>query len=135
MVEHVNLLLAPPLLVLRALDDIHTLAQTAPEFVELGHRVVDIGERILDLGERIDARADQMISMGHQFESLGEAMAAEARATQNAAKDVVLAAREILTALPILEQAVALGTPLEGAVERIGRIVDRLPGGKRAANE
>ena len=38
-------------------------------------------------------------------------------------------------ALPILEQAVALGAPLEGAVERIGRIVDRLPGGRRGAPE
>ncbi len=130
-----NPLLAPPLLVLRALDDLHTLAQSAPRFLELGERVADIGERMLDLGERIDARADQIIAMGHQFESLGEAMASEARATQTAAQDVVRAAREIMTALPVLEQAVALGAPLEGAVERIGRIVDRLPGGRRPPHE
>jgi len=131
----VNPLLAPPLLVFRALEDIHTLAQTAPRFVELGERIADVGERMLDLGERIDARGDQIIEMGNQFEALGELMTEEVRATQNAAAEVVSAAREIMTALPLLEQALALGAPLEGAVERIGRIVDRLPGGKRAAGE
>jgi hypothetical protein len=131
----VNPLLAPPLLVFRALEDIHTLAQTAPRFVELGERIADLGERMLDLGERIDARGDQIIEMGNQFEALGDVMTAEVRATQAAASDVVSAAREILTALPILEQAVALGAPLEGAVERIGRIVDRLPGGRRGPVE
>jgi hypothetical protein len=129
----VNPLLAPPLLVFRALEDIHTLARTAPRIVELGERIADMGERMLDLGERIDARGDQIIAMGNQFEALGDVMAGEARATQAAAVDVVSAAREILGALPLLEQAVALGAPLEGAVERIGRMVDRLPGGRRGA--
>lgn len=140
-----NPLLAPPLLVLRALDDLHTIARLAPRFLDmaeriddrgrqlldLGERVMDLGEGVLALGHRIDVRGEQLVTLGHQFESMGDAMADEARATQHAAHEVVGAAREILAAMPLLEQAIALGEPLEGTIERIGRIVDRLPGGRR----
>jgi hypothetical protein len=145
----VNPLLAPPLLVFRALEDLHTIAKLAPRFLEVaeriddrggellafGERVVDLGERVLAIGERIDARGDQIVELADQFEALGNAIAAEARATQQSASDVVKAAQEILTAMPLIEQAIALGVPLEGTIERIGRIVDRLPGGRPRAGD
>ena len=37
---------------------------------------------------------------------------------------------EIAAALPSLERAVAIATPLEGTVERLGRALDRIPGGR-----
>ena len=33
--------------------------------------------------------------------------------------------------LPTLQRAVGLAEPLEGAVERLGRVIDRLPGSAR----
>jgi hypothetical protein len=39
-------------------------------------------------------------------------------------------AEELVTALPALEKAIELAVPLEGAIERIGRLVDRLPAPK-----
>ena len=33
--------------------------------------------------------------------------------------------------IPTLERAIALASPLEGAIDRFGRFVDRLPGGQR----
>ncbi len=140
-----NPLLAPPLLLFRALEDLHTLAVNVPraleaverlddrgrQIVALGERAMDMGDRIMAIGERIDARGDAIVELGHHFEKLGDAMTQEAKATQAAAQDVVTTAREILAVTPLLEQAIALGEPLEGAIERIGRIVDRLPGGRQ----
>ncbi len=40
------------------------------------------------------------------------------------------AAGELAEALPTIEQAVTMVSPLEGAVERLGRTIDRLPGGR-----
>ena len=34
---------------------------------------------------------------------------------------------QVVESLPTLERAVTMATPLEGAVERVGRLVDRLP--------
>ena len=34
-------------------------------------------------------------------------------------------------ALPALQRAVEIAEPLEGVVERVGRLADRLPGGRR----
>jgi hypothetical protein len=31
--------------------------------------------------------------------------------------------------LPTLERAIEMASPLEGAIDRVGRLVDRLPGG------
>ena len=39
-------------------------------------------------------------------------------------------AGELVEALPTIEQAVTMVSPLEGAVERLGRTIDRLPGGR-----
>ena len=39
---------------------------------------------------------------------------------------------ELIAVLPTLERAVEMATPLEGAIDRFGRLVDRLPGGTAA---
>jgi hypothetical protein len=60
-------------------------------------------------------------------ERLVEALAAteviSARAVQMAAQ-----ATELAAALPLLQRAIDMAEPLAGAVERLGRVVDRLPG-------
>jgi hypothetical protein len=49
-----------------------------------------------------------------------------------AAGEVAQRGAQVAEALPYLERAVTMVEPLEGAVERLGRIVDRLPGAARA---
>jgi len=145
--------LLPPMLVLRALDDLHTLAVTARAAVEVGERVVELGERIVTMGERLDARGEAILGVGAQLErraeaildlgarldasgaamhGLGERMQAQGEVLEAVARDVATRGAEVAAALPLLERAVALGEPLEGTVERLGRIVDRLPGGAQA---
>jgi hypothetical protein len=36
---------------------------------------------------------------------------------------------ELIAVLPAFERAIEMATPLEGAIDRFGRLVDRLPGG------
>ena len=43
-------------------------------------------------------------------------------------------AGELVDALPTIEHAVTMVSPLEGAVERLGRTIDRLPGGRAKAS-
>jgi hypothetical protein len=157
----VNPLLLPPRLLFRALDDLHTLAQTAAqlpdveermnarldELIGLGERIEAVigdglalaeeiratGERIAELGEGVDERAAAIIDMGARLEAQGTAMLEEGRRVEATGRHVAENSKELADALPVLQRAVAMAEPLEGAVERLGRVVDRLPGGRARA--
>ena len=113
-----NPLLIGPGLILRALDDLHTIAQAAASLEDIERRINERLGAIVALGESIDARVDEILATGERVEE--------------AAKDVAVVGRQIADALPVLQRAITMAEPLEGAVERLGRIVDRLPGGLRA---
>jgi hypothetical protein len=154
----VNPLLLPPRLVLRALDDLHTIARAAAALEDIEARinerlvaVIELGERIAEIGEGIDDRFEEILALGERIVALGarvddlvalgdrvdqiDARAVEVLATgdrvEQAARDVAASGRLIADALPVLQRAITMAEPLEGAVERLGRIVDRLPGGAR----
>lgn len=127
----------PPRLAVRALDDLHTLATTAQTAVELLARLDSRAQRIEDqldsgiaLGHELERRGAEIARMGQQFDKLGDALLAEARSTQAVGREIAVRGAEIAAALPLLQRALDLGEPLEGAIERAGRIVDRLPGGR-----
>lgn len=174
-----NPLLLPPRLVLRALDDLHTIAVAAGRLeqvearlderlaavLELGERVEQLGalvdERIvqvdaraaelIDLGDRVDHRAGELIDLGGRVDEragglLGAAERVEGRLggllelgdrvdeileqgrrVEEVAARVAERGGQIAEAMPVLQRAVEMAVPLEGAVERLGRIVDRLP--------
>jgi hypothetical protein len=121
------------------------LARTAPaqldRLLELGEEIVDIGQRVLDiaerldrraeavvaLGERLDARASELLDLGTVLRGLGERVDATGVEIVDRATRVVETGSELLMVLPTLERALELATPLEGAIDRIGRLVDRLP--------
>jgi DNA-binding FrmR family transcriptional regulator len=133
--------LLPPRLALRTLDDLHTLATTAERAITLLERLDTRAARIegqidsmLDLGQTLEARASDIAAMGKQFDRLGDALMSEARSTQAVGREIALRGAEIAAALPLLQRALDLGEPLEGAIERAGRIVDRLPGGRGRAH-
>ncbi len=174
-----NPLLLPPKLLLRALDDLHTIATAAARLeaveqrldarlaavLELGDRVEQLGHlvdqrigqvderagEILELGDRVDARAEGIVAMGDRVDArAGELLGVagdvsgrldglltlgdrideileQGRRVEQVARDVADRGGAIAEALPVLQRAVEMAVPLEGAVERLGRIVDRLP--------
>jgi len=61
-----------------------------------------------DLGDRIDVRGGEIADRAGQ---------------------VVETGAELIAVLPAFERALEMATPLEGAIDRFGRLVDRLPGG------
>ncbi|MCW3015156.1 MAG: hypothetical protein JWO02_2248 [Solirubrobacterales bacterium] len=130
-------LILPPKLMLRALDDLHTLATTAETAIELLANLDARAERIetqldrgIAVGRELERRGAEIAAMGQRFDKLGDALMAEARSTQAVGMEIALRGSEIAAALPLLQRALDLGEPLEGAIERAGRIVDRLPGGR-----
>jgi hypothetical protein len=175
----VNPLVLPPKLLLRALDDLHTIATAAARLEEVEQRldarlaaVLELGDRVeqlghlvdqrigqvdaragelLELGDRVDGRAEGIVAMGDRVDAragellgvagdvsgrldgllvLGERIdeiLEQGRRVEQVARDVADRGGAIADALPILQRAVEMAVPLEGAVERLGRIVDRLP--------
>lgn len=166
-----NPLLLPPRLLLRALDDLHTIALAAArlsdveerldarfaELIALGDRIERVvldglvlgesihatGERVSTLGDGLDARAEAIIAMGERlgalgervnsrvenFDRLAEAILEQGRLVEAAGREVAETGRKLTDSLPAVERAITMAEPLEGAVERLGRMVDRLPGG------
>ena len=105
------------------------------ELVEIGKRVLVIAERldrraetIAKLGERLDAQADKLITLGGEMRELGGQIDVRGAEIVDRASRVVETAGELITVLPALERALELASPLEGAIDRLGRMVDRLPG-------
>lgn len=134
----VALVVLPPRLALRTLDDLHSLAGSAERALDLLERLDARATRIegeidklLVLGETLEGRAAQITAMGDRLAGLGDQLVAEAKGAQAVGEEVARRGAEIAAALPLLQRALDLGEPLEGAIERAGRIVDRLPGGRR----
>jgi hypothetical protein len=108
---NVSLLLLPVSLPLRALDDLHTIAEAArslPRVEEaLTARIEELDERlaaVLEVAERIEGGLPSIERVLASIDTLGDAAGT---------------------------LAMAAG-PLQGAAERLGRVADRLPGGARA---
>ena len=100
-------------MVVRAFDDLHTLAEASRPGLET-----------LD---RLEQRAARIESLGTAMEDLGRQLNRQAEVMDEHAERVAALGEEIVSALPTLTQALMIVTPLEGTVERIGRAVDRLP--------
>jgi hypothetical protein len=147
---------SPQTVVNRAVSDLAAvarLARTVPdqfermlvlgeEMVAIGHRVLDIAERldrraeaVLSIGERLDARASELVDLGSHMQKIGRQVDERGAEIVDRATRVVETGSELIGVLPALERALEMASPLEGAIDRFGRLVDRLPGGatRRAA--
>ena len=143
---------SPVAVVNRVLSDLGSIARAAreapvqldqmlalgEEIAAIGRSVLDIAERldehaiaILELGARIDGRAGELIDLGTRIHALGDRVDARGEEVAIQAGAVVETATELIAVLPTLERALEMATPLEGAIDRFGRLVDRLPGGRR----
>ena len=113
-----------------AIEDLGTIAAGARELPariqeldERAERMQEQLDRALALGETIAANTAAMVEMAQRVEARGESM-------------IDLGERMLTLGNAVTEQseaivrALAIATPLEGTVERLGRALDRLPGGK-----
>ena len=133
----VNPLLLPPRLLLRALDDLHRIADAAgrlDELLERADALVEradrVDERAKDLAARLDEQADALLEQSRALHEQAAAILAQGERVEAAAREVAEKGTVLVDALPALEQAIEMARPLEGAVERLGRMVDRLPGAR-----
>jgi hypothetical protein len=107
------------------------LDERAEAILELGTRLDRRAEAILELGGRLDGRTAELIALGVRMHDLGDRVDARGAEVATQAGAVAETATELITVLPTIERALQLATPLEGAIDRFGRLVDRLPGGRR----
>lgn len=121
----------------RALELAETIDRRMERALEIGERVDARAAAVLELGERIEERGTAMVELGEQLLEVGTLANERAVLMTDAAREVAIRGAEVAATLPTLERAVALAAPLEGTVERLGRIVDRLPGSRagRPADE
>jgi hypothetical protein len=140
----------PQAVVNRVLSDLGAVARAArsapaqldrvlelgEEMASIGRAVLEIAERldrraaaIMALGERLDSRAVELIELGAEMRELGQRIDVRGSEIVDGASRVVETGGELITVLPAFERALEMATPLEGAIDRFGRLVDRLPGG------
>ena len=129
-----NPLLLPPRLMLRALEDLHTLALAAARLERVEAGLNERADKIIAMGEQIDRRAEALLELGEKLVELGgrtDAILAQGERIEAAAREVADRGAELTAALPVMQRAIEMAEPLEGVVERLGRVADRLPGGAR----
>ncbi len=119
----------------RALDRLDTLEEKFDLMLAMGERIEGQAAEIIELGERVSAQADELGALGTRMETLGRDVLQQGVVLQSQADAMVGAAGELAEALPTIEQAVTMVSPLEGAVQRLGRTIDRLPGGRQRRQE
>jgi hypothetical protein len=118
-----------------ALSDLGAIATAARELPdrmreldERAARMQDQLDRALDIGETIAANTAAMVEMAQRVESRGESMI-DLGERMLALGDAVMAQSEQIA------RGLAIASPLEGTVERLGRALDRLPGGRPRPSE
>ncbi len=142
-------------------DELRAMDRRAREIVRLLTRLARTGDRMLEradvLIERTDAVLDRTdavlqrlddldrraVELGHRAQELGHlsdriedlvhGLMAQATVVGASADAIAHEAAEVAKVLPTLARAVEIAEPLEGAVDRVAWIVDRLPGGRSGA--
>jgi chromosome segregation ATPase len=94
-------------------------------------------ERAIERAELLEARAGELDALGGRVEALVTEVMAQAQAMALLGESIAAQAgaltrqaETIGASLPTLTKAVEMAEPLEGAVDRVAWIVDRLPGGR-----
>jgi hypothetical protein len=117
-------------LVTRAVDDLAAIAASARELParmqeldERASRMQDQLDRALALGEIIAANTAAMVEMAERVESRGESMI-------DLGERMITLGNAVMAQSEAIARGLAIASPLEGTVERLGRALDRLPGGR-----
>ncbi len=105
------------------------IATTGRAVLEIAERLDRRAEAVLSIGQRLDERAGAMLELGTRIEVLGGEVNSRGAQIVDSATQVAETGSELISVLPTLERALQMASPLEGAIDRFGRLVDRLPGG------
>jgi hypothetical protein len=139
----------PARLILRALDDLHAIAQAARSLPDvearLAERIDELESRateVLDAVSTAEATLGDGIAVGRQLDERAGVILDSTERIVAAAHAVAEGADHVAAVLPSLEASATAATvlaqtaePLQGLVERLGRIADRLPGAGRRQHE
>ena len=119
-----GLALVGPRLALRALDDLHRLADAAERLPEIERTVISVQEDVVEAADRLDARLAELMVLAERLERELPAVG-----------DGLGSLEQIAPSVDVLTEAArtlaATVQPLRGASERLGRLADRLPGAAR----
>ncbi len=113
----------------RMIDLGEEIAELGREILLVAQRLDQRAEAIMVLGERLDVRAAELLELGDAMRDLGDRIDVRGGEIADRAGQVVETGAELIAVLPAFERALEMATPLEGAIDRFGRLVDRLPGG------
>jgi hypothetical protein len=113
----------------RVLELGEDIARTGRAVLAVAERLDRRTETFVALAERLDDRAQELLLLGAELRQLGLQVDARGGEIVDRAGQVIEAGAELVAVLPALERAIDMATPLEGAIDRFGRLVDRLPGG------
>jgi methyl-accepting chemotaxis protein len=120
---------------------INRMLELGEEIATIGRSVLEIAERldaraeaVLAIGQRLDERAEALLELGTRIETLGAQVDSRGAEIVHSASQVAETGSELIGVLPALERALQMASPLEGAIDRFGRLVDRLPGGAPRRN-
>src|SRR5205085_4858974 len=105
------------------------IASTGWAVLEIAERLDQRAEAVLSIGQRLDERAGALLELGTRIEVLGGQVNSRGAQIVDSATHVAETGSELIAVLPTLERALQMASPLEGAIDRFGRLVDRLPGG------
>ena len=105
------------------------IAASARAALEIAERLDRRADAVLSIGERLDARASELVDLGGHMREIGQQVDARGAEIVDRASKVIETGSELIGVLPALERALEMASPLEGAIDRFGRLVDRLPGG------
>jgi uncharacterized protein (DUF3084 family) len=97
--------------------------------LQIAERLDQRAEAVLSIGQRLDERAAALLELGARIELLGVQVDSRGAEIVTSATQVAETGSELIAVLPTLERALQMASPLEGAIDRFGRLVDRLPGG------
>lgn len=114
--------------VLEAADRLDARAEGVLEAFE---KVQVRAQDILDMGERLDDRAAEILEAFASFEERGDALLALATRIEEGTPELNRALEAIETLNEAAGTLASTAQPMQGALERVGRIADRLPGSPR----
>lgn len=139
---------------LRALEDLHQIALSARdigprlstlqdradsiegqlgEAILIARQIEERGREAIEMAGRIDTRAEAILDLADRVDDRAAEIMAEAKVIQLTAAEVAVRGGQVADAIPLLQRALEIAEPLESTVERLGRLVDRLPGGFRGS--
>jgi hypothetical protein len=113
----------------RIMDLGQEIAQIGREVLVVAQRLDQRADAIMLLGDRLDVRLGELLELGDAMRDLGDRIDVRGGEIADRAGQVVETGAELIAVLPAFERALEMATPLEGAIDRFGRLVDRLPGG------